>query len=115
MSGDAPLRGVFVFCLSFFAIILPLLALWWWKLLPPYIEALGQRAGGLINALAGSPIQSMEVETNPDGVLTTDTILIYYINDRPGPIEIATMANRLLPYICLLLASARLRRFSTLA
>ena len=103
------MRGVFVFCLKFFAIILPLLALWWWKLLPPYIEALGQLAGGLINALAGSPIQSMEVETNPDGVLTTDTILIYYINDRPGSIEIAKMANSLPPYIGLVLATAGIR------
>lgn len=118
MKKASSLRGPFLFCLKF-ALIAPIcMALWWWKLLPPYTWVLGQLSGGIINLFAEQPIEGMSVVPNPEGVLSSDTSLVYMVGGLERGLEVSDLVNSAVPFVILVLATGGLgvwRRIRILA
>ena len=105
MSGAAGLGRIAFFCLKFAVFSALLLFLWWWKLQPHYVGLIGRIAGAILHNLSSVPIDGMNVEVDPSGVLSTKTTLVFLASGRRYPIDVAYLVANIPPYFALVLAT----------
>ena len=100
--------SLLLFCLRFVLIATICFGLWWWKLLPYYAWLLGQASGSLINLFVERPIEAFNVATNPEGILTSDTSLVFTVAGYDQHFHVSSLVNSVVTYVSLVLATLRL-------
>lgn len=104
MNATHRAHPVIVFCLKF-VLAAPVCLALWWTILPSYVWTLGQACGQMLNTLTSISIEALNVVTDPSGVLNTKTDLVFVSNAREKTISIAPIANSMVPFIILMLAT----------
>ncbi len=105
MSKKKTSWGLPLFCVKFLVFVIVLVILWW-LLLPYYGQALLQVTGIPLRFLFNMPILAGRIEAN--GVLNTNTVLVFTMQERERSMPIALLATNVPPYIALVLATAGL-------
>lgn len=108
MKSPSRVGGIALFCAKFSVLSAVFLFLWWWKVQPLYVGFVGQISSAILRFIARIPIEAMRVEVDPAGVLSTETILVYVLDRRSYPIEIAYLVANIPPYFALVLATGGL-------
>lgn len=105
MDRPIPWRMLAVFGAKFCAAMLVLAPLWW-LCLPGYGWLLVQGCGTLLKDIAGMPITAAHV--NVQGILNTESQLVFYIGDRERLMKFALLVTNLPPFIALVVATSTL-------
>jgi hypothetical protein len=105
MSKKKKSWGLPLFCGKFLVFVIVLVVLWW-LLLPYYGQVLLQVTGVPLRYLFNMPILAGRIETA--GVLNTNTVLVFTLQERERSMPIALLATNVPPYIALVLATAGL-------
>lgn len=105
MSRASGIGGVAFFCLKFLLFSCALLFLWWWKVQPYYVTLIGHITGAILEHIARVPIEGMLVQVNAAGVLSSETDLVWIIDQQHYPINAGFLVVNIPPYIALVLAT----------
>jgi len=108
MSRASGIGGIAFFCLKFLVLSAALLFLWWWKVQPHYVTLIGHITRAVLEHIAREPIDGMLVQVNTAGVLSSETSLVWIIEQRQYPINAAPIVVNIPPYFALVLATAGL-------
>ncbi len=117
MTSDGPGRGAVFFFLLKFCVIAAVLLGVWWIVQPGYVFIVGHAAALAIRYIGGIELDGVDVDVD-DGVLNTNTSLVYCYEGRPIPIKVAFLVSNLPAYLALILATGGLgwrRRLRALA
>lgn len=105
MSTQKKRWGLPAFCAKFLVFVIVLVIIWW-MLLPYYGQLLLQASGIPLRHLFQMPIVAGRIEA--EGVLNTNTSLIFTLEERSRSMRIALLVTNVPPYIALVLATVGL-------
>lgn len=114
MNRPFPWRMLIAFGAKFCLALLVLAPLWW-LCLPGYGWILVQGCGSIARWVLGVPVVAGHVAV--DGVLHTESELVFYVGDRVRAMKFALLVTNFPPYLALVLATpgiTRLRRLRIL-
>jgi hypothetical protein len=112
MSAILPWRNLLSFGAKF-SLALLILAPLWWLCLPGYGWLLVQGCGGAARSLLGVPIVAGHVRV--DGILNTESLLVFYVGARELTMKFALLVTNLPPFLALIIATPALKRMRRLA
>lgn len=105
MAQPFPWRMLAIFGAKFCAAMVVLAPLWW-LCLPGYGWLLVQGCGALLKNFAGMPVTAAHVQVQ--GILNTESQLVFYIGDRERLMKFALLVTNLPPFIALVMATSTL-------
>ncbi len=104
MNSDSHGRNILLFFLKF-CFFAPVCLVLWWLCLPYYGWVVGQISGSILLHVTGIPLTSMDIV--PDGVLNTETWLVFRV-DGEKRLPIGLLVTNVAPFLALVLSTGGL-------